>query len=1115
MSSSAIERYEEFIREHPDALAFVEHAKALLEDHAFEQAIEVCREGVEKHPKSIVGRVLWGKALVRLGKPADAMHEFEAAIALDRENPRAYGLVAEVFLETRLFRSALPMLRKACSLEPENPNFKLYLEYTQKALAGESLPEFISLLNWTEFEEIPQRVAADVDADGPTQSFPPDSDEDGPTQSFAVEQAEEEPGREKEEVEEVEVEEVVEKKTQPQPAQRWQDNGRGGWVARIPVAKQEPKETVQAAKAPQQKAQQPPKSATLAMLETLPDLPQEQKAPAVSAAAQAHVAEREGQAYESKLKAELEAREKRKTFWKKWGTGYRGAAVLAVVVGAVAGTGGYIAYHLTGKKQARITNHLVEARRSINLDMQASYELALKSLKSALELDGANTEAWSLKALVHARRFQAFGAAVGEREAAIKAIEEDSVRKDYPKVALLVDAMVGSSAVREKARQDILASKDLPSDIQNPDSQSLDIQSSDIQSEAGWLLLAEGKPENALKRFNDAAKLFAPNVRAWIGLAETYLALGEEDNAYKALNASTLPDGAREHPLRILGLARARLALDKEMDISLREMKTLTAETGLPNDRKMQRERVYGLLLSALGDEKEAVAVLERGKQLFSEHVFEFGLDLGDVYLRSGQVLSAQKQFEEAIQQRMDSLEAKEKLAKVLVAREKVDDILTKIPPDSNELIFARAWALMQQGDWKKLRTELEKTQVRRKYESRAIAFLAMADAAENNVPKARSNLETALKNLQGSREKAPLQFALANILMSTAPDKAKELLREAVGEPSAEEAACVLAKLLMEEGNFEQAKTELQKALKRNGSLMCSRNLSIAVLGDLGQFDEAYAEASQWVEDDAQSIAALQAFSLAAIRSTGRLNRAEITQEALKAADKALALDKNNVRSLRLKAEALFVLGRLGEAMNFLRQANKRDPSDADVFCSSGMGFFRENNIDTAQLIFLSALENNAKSICGTVGLWLTQPFSSKWLTELSAKAPEIKPAWERSMALAALANAQLKAGSVALANQTAEKALLAAPSSAIAQWIVGKAAAQDKREKEAMVALRRAIQLEPAWAEPHLLLADILAKNPDTLGQALTSYQNFLNYNKDENARKLANKKLQALRQ
>ncbi|MCL2013076.1 MAG: tetratricopeptide repeat protein [Cystobacterineae bacterium] len=1087
------------MQKHPDALAFVEHAKALLEERAFEQAIELCRQGVEEHPTSIVGRVLWGKALVRLGKPADAMQEFEAAIAIDRENPRVYGLVAEVFIENKLFRSALPMLRKACSLEPENPNFRLYLEYTQKALAGESLPEFISLLSWTEFEEAPPPTEAEVDDDGPTQSVDPELDEDGPTQAFKVEHEEDEAFEEEEEEEEEA--EVITEQHSPvsSSSQRWKDNGRGGLVAHIPARQPEAKEAAPSAQARRTSAQvmqtssRPLKSVTLTMLEALPDLPQEQKAPIVSTTAQAYVAEREGQAYEHKLKEELEAKEKRKTFLKKWVTGIRGAFVFSGLVVVLAVAGFLVSYGWAENRQALMTEHLVKARRSINLDMQANYELALESLNSVLALEGANLEAWSLKALVHARRFQEFGGAPQEKEAALQAIEQEGVRQFSPNTALLVDAIVGPQAEREKAARNILASKEL---------------SSDIQSEAGWLLLAENKPEEALARFNHAVQLFATNVRALIGLSETYLALREDDHAYQILNTPALTNNAAEHPLRILGLARARLELNREMEASLRQMELLSPETGLPHEWRMQRERVYGLLLSALGNEDKAIVVLEQGKRLFEANTFEFGLDLGDVYLRAGQVLSAQKQFEEALKQRPNSLEAKEKLAKVLVSRGQADEILKKVSPDSDELVFARAWALMRLGDWKKLREELDKTKVKKKYTSRALAFLAMADMAENNVPKARSNLEAALKNLQRSQEKAPLQLALAHVLMSSAPEEAKALLQAAVAEPIAEEAACVLAKLLMEEGHLAQANSELQKALQRNGSLTCVRSLSIAVLGELGQFEDTYAEALQWTEDDAQAMEAWQALSLAAMR----LGKAD---EALKAAEKALSFEKENIRSLRLKAEALFALGRPMDAMGLLKRANEKNPRDADTFCSVGMGFFRQNDMNNAQIFFETALKNAPHSICGTVGFWLAQPPSSKLVAEMASKAPAIKPAWERSIALAAWANAQWSMGSLTQASQTAEKALLTAPSLAMAQWVFGKVAAHNKREQEAVLALRRAIQLEPAWAEPYVLLADLLAKRPETVEQAMVSYRNFLKLNKNRDAQKLVEKKLQALRQ
>ncbi|HEX4931973.1 MAG TPA: tetratricopeptide repeat protein, partial [Gemmatimonadaceae bacterium] len=107
MSRPLVERYEQILQQDPTSTVFVELAKALIlkGDHA--RAIEVCRQGLSHHASSVVGRVLWGKALIFLGRPAEAMEQFDQAIAIDRENPHAYNLIAEVLLQKGLYRSAL------------------------------------------------------------------------------------------------------------------------------------------------------------------------------------------------------------------------------------------------------------------------------------------------------------------------------------------------------------------------------------------------------------------------------------------------------------------------------------------------------------------------------------------------------------------------------------------------------------------------------------------------------------------------------------------------------------------------------------------------------------------------------------------------------------------------------------------------------------------------------------------------------------------------------------------------------------------------------------------------------------------------------------------------
>ncbi|HLL55538.1 MAG TPA: tetratricopeptide repeat protein, partial [Myxococcaceae bacterium] len=136
MTKPLVERYEQILAQDPASTAFVELAKALLARGDFARAIEVCQQGLSHHKDSVVGRVLWGKALIQLSRPAEAMEQFDQAIAIDRENPHAYNLIGEVLLHKQLYRSALPILKKAMALQPNDMRVRQWLEQTQRALSG-------------------------------------------------------------------------------------------------------------------------------------------------------------------------------------------------------------------------------------------------------------------------------------------------------------------------------------------------------------------------------------------------------------------------------------------------------------------------------------------------------------------------------------------------------------------------------------------------------------------------------------------------------------------------------------------------------------------------------------------------------------------------------------------------------------------------------------------------------------------------------------------------------------------------------------------------------------------------------------------------------------------
>ncbi len=147
----------------PSSTDFVELAKTLIDQGNHLPAIDVCRTGLDHHPNSILGRVLWGRALIHLGRPAEAMEQFDRAIDLGRENPHTYGLISEVLLQRGLYRSALPLLKKAVLLQPSNGRWRGWFEETQRALAGGAPPRLaVSELDQQSEDEPSQPLAGEL-----------------------------------------------------------------------------------------------------------------------------------------------------------------------------------------------------------------------------------------------------------------------------------------------------------------------------------------------------------------------------------------------------------------------------------------------------------------------------------------------------------------------------------------------------------------------------------------------------------------------------------------------------------------------------------------------------------------------------------------------------------------------------------------------------------------------------------------------------------------------------------------------------------------------------------------------------------------------------------------
>ena len=93
---SRIEELERRVRQDPASIAFGALAEEYRRAGRLEDAVAVCRAGLERHPSYLSARVSLGRALQELGQPADARTEFEYVLSLAPDNLAAIRGLAEL-----------------------------------------------------------------------------------------------------------------------------------------------------------------------------------------------------------------------------------------------------------------------------------------------------------------------------------------------------------------------------------------------------------------------------------------------------------------------------------------------------------------------------------------------------------------------------------------------------------------------------------------------------------------------------------------------------------------------------------------------------------------------------------------------------------------------------------------------------------------------------------------------------------------------------------------------------------------------------------------------------------------------------------------------------------
>ncbi|WP_047861930.1 tetratricopeptide repeat protein [Archangium gephyra] len=1119
MAKSLVERYEQLLAQDPASSVFVELAKALVAKGEHARAIAVCEQGISHHPNSVTGRVLWGKALILMGRPAEAMAQFDQAVSIDKENPHAYNLISEVLLQRGLYRSALPILRKALALQPNDARVRGWMEQAQAALAGGPAPAFgdLNALEPTAAEESaaqaeasgsapteapeapaapelgPEAVtaetaapeaspapvleaapaeapvelaleASDIDGGPPSEAAPSEAAPSEPEEALTVD--EEPPAVPAEAAAGEEALETLPVEAAPEEA----PEDEGGLLADLP-----PLETAPAPAAPQE-----PEAPALhsvpdaasggtgsrrGLLAELPEATVPTKvapAPAAAPVAKAPVQDVATitAAYERELRDKLLPKDAAAFLPPRALKAVVAAAVLVLLCGV------FIVVRAKQGGQA-LAAALDRVSRLLEQDTESSRQESLALLSHVVRLEDENTRAWALSAYVHALRY-ADTASAEERTQALEALGRPNVRAEHPTSAVLVDVLVADAQGRDAARRALLNAK---------------VESAEALGMAGGVLLEQGKEKEGLERLERALKLSPRNVRALVSLGAYYRDAGDPVNALKMY--STAAKLAPEHPVARLGVAESRLELGQELDQALSDVQGLTGDA-LPVFLRERQRLVQGRLMTALGKAGEARTLLSEGTK--GPLAYELFLALGEANRVAGDMAAAQRAFEQALTLKPSGEEAAAGLGRALLDRDRASEVLSRVEGEGGEVALVRAAAYTKLGDFKRARVELARTRVEDRYPAEAIIYLAQADAAEGERDRAREALEKTLAATKTAKAQVRTALGLLH-WQDKALDKASTLLEAAVAEGSRDyEASCALGRLLIARGLPDLAMKPLTQAVERNGAHGEAREALGRALLALGRTPEALKQFEEWQLDNPGAAGAHKGFAMALFQ-TGK------TKDAEAASGRAVKLVANDPEAHRVRSDILFALGDTRGGFGALENANRLDSKSAETFCGIARAFLRQGLVANASKAYEAARREGPDTPCGRSGEhWVDDSGGKAAAKVLQGVADKAATTWDKAFAQATMARVLLAAGAVKDARAAADEAVRLEPFSGRNHLVLGQVALKQRDEASAMKALQRAVELEPVDGLAWLALADALVRNPAETEKAVQAYGTFL---------------------
>jgi predicted regulator of Ras-like GTPase activity (Roadblock/LC7/MglB family)/Flp pilus assembly protein TadD len=119
------------LEQNPESMVFVQLADAYRRAGDLDQCVQICVQGLERHPTYTTARTILGRAYLDLEKFDEAVTEFKKIELSDPDNIVAQRMLGQIFMQKGFYAEAIVRHQKVLALDPDDTAAQ---EHLQQAL---------------------------------------------------------------------------------------------------------------------------------------------------------------------------------------------------------------------------------------------------------------------------------------------------------------------------------------------------------------------------------------------------------------------------------------------------------------------------------------------------------------------------------------------------------------------------------------------------------------------------------------------------------------------------------------------------------------------------------------------------------------------------------------------------------------------------------------------------------------------------------------------------------------------------------------------------------------------------------------------------------------------